>query len=171
MDPYIKLAKDTIEHYLKSGKIMSASKKLPVKMLTNKAGVFVSLHRQGQLRGCIGTLQPTTENIANEIIQNSLSAALEDPRFQQLRKEELADLEISVDILNTAELIKDKTELDIKKYGIICQFGYKKGVLLPDIDGINSVEEQIDIACQKAGISKNEDFAIYKFTVERHGQK
>lgn len=169
MDPYIKLAKDTIETYLNSGKILSVPAELPKEMLINKAGVFVSLHRAGQLRGCIGTLEATTDNIASEIIQNALSAALEDPRFDLLVKSEIEGLEISVDILNPAEKIKDRSELDIKRYGIICQAGYKKGLLLPDIEGISSIEEQIDIACQKAGIdTSKEKFDIYKFTVTRH---
>jgi AmmeMemoRadiSam system protein A len=169
MDPYIKLAQDTIESYLNSGKILEVPAGLPKEMLTHKAGVFVSLHRHGQLRGCIGTLRATTANIASEIIQNVLSAALEDPRFDPLSAKELKDLEISVDILNPAEKIKDKSELDIKKYGIICQASYRKGLLLPDIEGISSVEEQIDIACQKAGVNPlKEKFDIYKFTVTRH---
>ena len=169
MDFYTKLAKDTIEQYLKLGKIMAVPKGLPKEMLLNKAGVFVSLHRQGQLRGCIGTLQATTDSIAQEIIQNALSAALEDPRFNPLEANELPDLVISVDILNPAELIKDRKELDLKKYGIICQSEYKKGLLLPDIEGVDSIAEQIEIACRKADINPNkEKFDIYKFTVTRH---
>ena len=169
MDIYIKLAKDTIEYYLKIGEVMTIPVGLPKEMLTNKAGVFVSLHRHGQLRGCIGTLEASTKNVASEIIQNALSAALEDPRFNPLDKKELSDLEISVDVLNPAEKIKDRSELDIKKYGIICQAGYKKGVLLPDIEGIDSVDEQIAIACQKGEINPHkEKFNIYKFTVTRH---
>ena len=169
MDIYIKLAKDTIETYLNSGKIMAVPAGLPKEMLTKQAGVFVSLHRHGQLRGCIGTLEATTENIAAEIIQNALSAALEDPRFNALDKSEIEDLEISVDILNPAEKVKDRTELDIKKYGIICLSGHNKGLLLPDIEGISSVDEQIEIACQKGGINPQKGkFDIYKFTVTRH---
>ncbi len=169
MNTYTKLAKDTIEHYLKSGKTMAVPEGLPKELLLAKAGVFVSLHRLGQLRGCIGTLQATTDSIAQEIMQNALSAALEDPRFKPLEANELADLEISVDILNHAVLIKDRQELDIKKYGIICQSGYKKGLLLPDIEGVDSVEQQIEIACQKGGINPLRDkFEIYKFTVTRH---
>ena len=169
MDPYIKLAKDTIEYRLKVGKLYRLPADLPKEMLTKQSGVFVSLHSQGQLRGCIGTLESTTANIAEEIRQNALSAAFEDPRFNPLESNELADLAIAVDILNQARLIKDRDELDIKKYGIICQSGYKKGLLLPDINGIDSVPEQIEIACQKAGINPlNEKFEIYKFTVTRH---
>lgn len=169
MDPYIKLAKVAIETYLNSGKILAVPAGLPNEMLKNKAGVFVSLHPHGQLRGCIGTIEPTTKNIAAEIIQNALSAALEDPRFEPMDKGEIKDLEISVDILNPAEKIKDRSELDIKKYGIICQSGDNKGLLLPDIEGIDSVEQQIQIACQKGGIDFAKDkIGIYKFTVTRH---
>jgi AmmeMemoRadiSam system protein A len=169
MDSYTKLAKETIETYLNTGKIITVPAGLPLEMLNQKAGVFVSLHRQGRLRGCIGTLEATTDNIASEIVQNALSAALEDPRFEAMDKSELKDLEISVDILNPAVKIKDRSELDIKKYGIICQSGRNKGLLLPDIEGISSVEEQIEIACQKGGINPLEDkFDIYKFTVTRH---
>jgi AmmeMemoRadiSam system protein A len=169
MDPYIKLAKETIEKYLKTGKIMDLPEDLPKEMLEKKAGVFVSLHRLGGLRGCIGTIEPTTDNLALEIRQNALSAALEDPRFDALRKDELQDLEIAVDVLNPAKKIKDQSELDIKKYGVICQSGYKKGLLLPDIEGIDSVDQQIEIACQKGNINPQKDkFDIYKFTVTRH---
>lgn len=169
MDPYIKLAKDTIEEYLKTGKLLELPQDLPKYMVNNQAGVFVSLHRLGGLRGCIGTTEPTTDNIALEIRQNALSAALEDPRFEPLELNELADLQISVDVLNPAQLIKKQTELNVKKYGIIVEHGYKRGLLLPDIEGIDSVTEQIEIACQKAGINPLKDkFDIYKFTVTRH---
>jgi AmmeMemoRadiSam system protein A len=172
MDQYIKLAKDVIKEYLTSGEILKPAKNLPREMFEKQAGVFVSLHKKGQLRGCIGTISPTTKNIAAEIIQNAISAAVDDPRFDSVEAREIDDLEIAVDVLNPAEEIKDQSELDIRKYGIICQTGYKKGVLLPDIEGVASVEEQIEIACQKAGINtQSEKFKILKFTVTRHEAK
>lgn len=169
MDSCTKLAKDTIEYHFKTGKLLPLPLDLPKEIMAARAGVFVTLYKHGQLRGCIGTLQATTANIAEEIRQNALSSAFEDPRFDPLEQDELSELELSVDILNPAELIKDRSELDVKKYGVICQSGYKKGLLLPDIEGVDSVDVQIEIACQKAGINPvREKFNIYKFTVTRH---
>ncbi|MCX6739743.1 MAG: AmmeMemoRadiSam system protein A [Candidatus Parcubacteria bacterium] len=169
MNAYTKLAKETINYYLNTGKIMGLPNDLPPEMLVNKAGVFVSLHCLGSLRGCIGTIEATTDNIALEIQQNALSAALEDPRFEPLTKDNLENLVISVDVLNPAQLIKSRKELNTKQYGIIVETDNNRGLLLPDIEGVDSVEQQIEIACQKAGIDPLVDkFKIYKFTVTRH---
>lgn len=169
MNPFIKLAQQTIEYYLKTGKILALPDDLPAEMLAQKAGVFVSLHYLGKLRGCIGTTEATTDNLAAEIRQNALAAAFEDPRFEPVTIDELKHLVISVDVLNQAQLIKSRKELDVKKYGIIVEAGYKRGLLLPDIEGVDSIDQQIDIACQKAGINPEiEKFKIYKFTVTRY---
>lgn len=171
MDEYIKLAQKTIENYLEKNQIIEVPKNLPEKMYKTRAGVFVSLHKKdGSLRGCIGTFLPTKENIAQEIISNAISAAFYDPRFFPLQKDELNNLEISVDILSKPEIVKSIDNLDPKKYGIIVKsINGHTGLLLPDIKGINTVNEQISIACQKAGINPNkEKFQVYKFTVERH---
>jgi AmmeMemoRadiSam system protein A len=169
MDSYIQLAKQAIFNHFGVKQLGTQPLNLPKEMLTKRAGVFVTLYRQGKLRGCIGTLEPTKKNIAAEIEQNALWAALEDPRFDPLSVNELNDLVISVDVLNPSIVIKDIKELNPKKYGVIVEAGRKKGLLLPDIEGVDNVEEQINIACEKAGIDpEKEKFLVYKFTVTRH---
>lgn len=164
-----KLAKDAIKEYLDSNKIIDPPKDIPKEFLKKKAGVFVSLHKKdGTLRGCIGTFEPTKKNIAHEVITNAISAATRDPRFYPITTNELADLVVSVDVLSEAKPCNDQG-LNPKKYGVIvsCADG-RKGLLLPDIDGIDSVDDQINIACQKANIFPEEDYQIYKFEVKRY---
>jgi AmmeMemoRadiSam system protein A len=141
---------------------------LPEEALTRRAGTFVSLKKFGQLRGCIGTISATEENIAKEIIQNAISAAVRDPRFPPVTSSELKDLVYSVDILGETEDIDSPEELDVKKYGVIVSSGYKKGLLLPNLEGIDSVDEQIWIAMQKAGIRKGERIRLQRFEVVRY---
>jgi AmmeMemoRadiSam system protein A len=166
--PYAKLARLTIEEYIKNGHIIDVPPDTPEELLNNKAGVFVTLHKHGRLRGCIGTFIPTQENIAKEIIRNAISAATEDPRFPTVSPSELEELEISVDVLSEPEEIEDISELDPKKYGIIVESGFKRGLLLPDIEGVDTVEEQIEITKRKAGIYPGEPIKIYRFTVKRY---
>jgi AmmeMemoRadiSam system protein A len=171
MDKYVELAKEAIETYLKKNITIKPPKNLPKEMLREKAGVFVSIHKKnGELRGCIGTFLPTKENIAEEIISNAISAAFFDPRFYPIQENELKDLEISVDILSKPEPVDSIEILDAKKYGIIVRTNDgRTGLLLPDIEGVDTVEEQILIACQKAGINPfKEKYQIYRFTVVRH---
>ena len=122
----------------------------------------------GDLRGCIGTFMPTQENIAQEIIKNAISAAVDDPRFSLVISSELSDLTISVDVLSPPEEISDISELDPKKYGVIVSSGYKKGLLLPDLEGVDTAEYQIDIAKRKAGIYPGEKVKLYRFEVKRY---
>jgi AmmeMemoRadiSam system protein A/AmmeMemoRadiSam system protein B len=166
-DDYVKLARESIKYYLKHYKAMDVPENISKELLTTKAGVFVSLHKFGNLRGCIGTFLPTQDNIADEIISNAIEAATQDPRFAPLQASEINDLDISVDVL-TAPLKATRDELDPKKYGVIVTSGYQRGLLLPDLDGVDTVEEQLNIACQKAGISPKSPFDIQKFTVIRH---
>ncbi|MFA5103612.1 MAG: AmmeMemoRadiSam system protein A [Candidatus Margulisiibacteriota bacterium] len=165
--PIVQLARKTIELYLKEQKIMYVPPELTDEMKL-KAGVFVSLHRQGALRGCIGTFSPTQDNVAKEVIMNAISAATRDPRFMPMDKSELEDLEISVDVLSSPEPVKDISELDAKKYGIIVSAGSKRGLLLPDLDGVNTPQQQISICRQKAGISEKEPVQLAKFVVKRY---
>ncbi len=136
-------------------------------MINQKAGVFVSLKKFGDLRGCIGTFMPTQENIAQEIIKNAISAAVDDPRFSPVTASEVEDLSISVDVLSAPEEVKDVSQLDPKKYGVIVSSGYKKGLLLPDLEGVDTAEYQIDIAKRKAGIYPDEKVKLYRFEVKR----
>ena len=165
---YVKLARETIENYIKHGKIIAPPLDISKEIINQKAGVFVSLKKNGNLRGCIGTFIPTQENIAQEIIKNAISAAVDDPRFSPVTASELCDLTISVDVLSPPEEISDISELDPKKYGVITSSGYKKGLLLPDLEGVDTVEEQVDIAKRKAGIYPDEKVKLYRFEVKRY---
>ncbi|MBE3593056.1 MAG: AmmeMemoRadiSam system protein A [Thermoanaerobacter sp.] len=167
-DPYIKLARESLEYYVKHRKPMPVPEGLPEEMYTKRAGVFVSLHKDGELRGCIGTVVSQRKNIAEEIIKNAISAGFEDPRFEPVEEYELKDIEYSVDVLTPPQPVKSKQELNPKKYGVIVRKGYRSGLLLPDLEGVDTVEEQISIALRKAGISPDEDYTIEKFEVERH---
>ena len=165
---YVRLARETIENYVKQGKIITHPLGLPEEMINQKAGVFVSLKKNGNLRGCIGTFMHTQENIAQEIIKNAISAAVDDPRFSPVAASELGDLTISVDVLSPPEEISDISELDPKKYGIIVSSGYKKGLLLPDLEGVDTAGEQVDITKRKAGIYPDEKIKLYRFEVKRY---
>ena len=165
---YVRLARETIESYIKQRKIIIPPLGLPGEMINQKAGVFVSLKKNGNLKGCIGTIMPVQENIAQEIIKNAISAAVDDPRFSPVTASELGDLIISVDVLSPPEEISDILELDPKKYGVIVSSGYKKGLLLPDLEGVDTAEEQVDIARRKAGIYPDEKAKLYRFEVKRY---
>lgn len=167
-DPYISLAEKTINEYIKRGRKPLLPEDLPEEMFETRAGVFVTLRRNGKLRGCIGTIEPVRSSIAEEIVSNAVSSAVKDPRFRPLSEEELPELEISVDVLKPAERISSVSKLDPQRYGVIVSSGFRRGLLLPMIDGVNSAEEQIEIAMQKAGIYKNEQYELYRFEVIRH---
>lgn len=166
-----KLARKSIEYFFNHHEIIDLQdlQGIPTEFLTQKAGAFVSLHRKnGALRGCIGTFLPTQNSIAEEVIHNALSAAFNDPRFWPLAKEELPDINISVDILSAPEPVKDINNLDFKKFGVIVSApDGRKGLLLPDLEGIETVEEQLAIARQKAGILPDEPIKIERFSVQR----
>ena len=168
IDFYIELARKTINTYIKENKIIDIPEDTPKELLDNKAGVFVSIHKNDELRGCIGTIIPTTNCIAKEIINNAISASTKDPRFNPVTIDELNNLEINVDVLTAPEEITDKSLLDPKKYGVIVTSGLKRGVLLPDLDGVDTVDEQISISKRKAGISDNEKIKLERFEVVRH---
>lgn len=163
----VALARKSLEYYLKNKKKMPVPANLPEEMI-KQAGVFVSLKKHGKLRGCIGTFGPTQDNIADEIITNAISAGVHDPRFSPVTLEEMKDIEISVDILSEPEQVYSLDELDAKIYGVIVRCGHRSGLLLPDLEGVDTVEEQIYIAKQKAGISDNEEIDLYRFKVERY---
>jgi AmmeMemoRadiSam system protein A len=166
LHPVVRLAKETVETYVRTGRIVSPPRELTPEM-KERAGVFVSIHKHGQLRGCIGTFEPTKENVAEEIIANAISSATRDPRFPPVDVSELEALEYSVDILTKPEPVSDISELDPKKYGVIVESGWKKGLLLPDLEGVDSVEEQIAICRLKAGIAAYEPIKLYRFRVRR----
>ncbi len=166
LHPIVKLAKDTVESYVREGEVPSLPEVLTPEM-KERTGVFVSIHEHGELRGCIGTFEPVGNNVAEEIIANAISSATRDPRFPPISVSELDDLEYNVDILTQPEPIKDKSQLDAKKYGVIVESGFRRGLLLPDLEGVDSVEEQIRICRLKAGISDDEPVNLYRFEVRR----
>lgn len=167
MHKLVELAKKTVEEFVRTGKEIPLPKELTPEM-TAKAGVFVSIKKKGNLRGCIGTFMPYTENVAQEIIKNAISAATQDPRFDPVTEDELNSLAYSVDVLSPPEKVRDITELDPKKYGIIVVHGPRKGLLLPDLEGVDSVEEQLRIAKMKAWINPDEKVEIFRFMVSRY---
>ncbi len=182
-DPYVALARASVETYIKTGRALKLSdyqkqvgrlygkdaNMLPEEMLSQQAGVFVSIHEWGELRGCIGTIAPTTNCIAEEIIQNGFSASTRDPRFPAIEEYELDQLEISVDILSKTEPVSSLEELDVKRYGVIVTKGFRRGLLLPNLEGVDSVEDQVAIAKQKAGIRVDDrDVELERFEVIRH---
>ena len=168
-DPFVRLARKTIETYVRTGEKISVPERLPEEMYSRRAGVFVSLKEDGRLRGCIGTIAPVRGSIAEEIIENAISAAAKDPRFHAVEPEELERLVYSVDVLGDAEKISSPEELDVKRYGVIVSRGYRRGLLLPDLEGVDTAEDQIEIARQKAGIPEDaEDITLERFEVVRH---
>ena len=163
----VKLAKNTLETFIKEGIIIGPPDPLPP-LFQEQAGVFVSLHKFGQLRGCIGTFEPARDNIAREIISNVINSATRDPRFSPVTADELKHLEYNVDVLTAPEPVEDISKLDPKKYGVIVERDYRKGLLLPDLEGVDTVEQQIDICRRKAGISPYEEVQLYRFEVKRY---
>ena len=167
-DPCVQLARASLESYILSRKIIDVPQDLPEDLTARRAGAFVSIHEHGQLRGCIGTISPARSNLAEEIIFNAISASTRDPRFPPIRKEELPFLEINVDVLGEPEDIESEDDLDVKRYGVIVTNGLRRGLLLPDLDGVDTVQQQIAIAKQKAGIASYEKVSLQRFEVVRH---
>lgn len=167
-DPWVRLARKAIEQYILDKKVIQLTDDLPDSLLHEKAGAFVSIHKQGRLRGCIGTIEPTRDCLAEEIIRNAISAAVHDYRFSPIRPEELEWLEINVDVLGRPEDIDSEDQLDVRKYGVIVSHGNRRGLLLPDLDGVDTIEEQVSIARKKAGIGPKEKVHLQRFQVIRH---
>lgn len=173
MDLYVQLARNTIETYIRSRKIYEpAPDELAEEMKSGRAGAFVSIHENGDLRGCIGTIAPVQKALYLEIIANAIAASTRDPRFPPITESELQSLEISVDVLGEAEEIQSMEELDVKRYGVIVTKGRRRGLLLPDLPGVDDVETQVAIAKRKAGIwDEDEDVILERFEVIRHEER
>jgi AmmeMemoRadiSam system protein A/AmmeMemoRadiSam system protein B len=167
-DAYRLLARRSLEYTVKHGGTLPVPDGLPGGMLDNRAGTFVSLHSNGRLRGCVGTIAPTTGSVALEIIQNAVSAGLRDNRFRPVTASELPHLTYKVDVLSAPELISGPEELDVKRYGVIVSSGQRRGLLLPNLDGVDTVSRQVSIAKQKAGISPAEACTLERFEVVRY---
>lgn len=177
-DIYVRLARLSLESYIRDRRMISipedliklaGGEKIPDQLLGSRAGAFVSIHKFGNLRGCIGTIFPCAPNVAQEIANNAISASTRDPRFDPITEDELPDLEINVDVLGEPEDIVSADQLDVKRYGVIVSGkGGRRGLLLPDLDGVDTVEDQIAIAMQKGGIRPSDDFKLQRFEVVRH---
>jgi AmmeMemoRadiSam system protein A len=166
MDPLVDLAIQAVGAYVLTGRVLSVPNPLPPEFAA-RAGVFVSIKKAGQLRGCIGTFSPSQETVAREVIANAIKSASEDPRFPPIDETELASLAISVDVLSEPEACNED-QLDPSRFGVIVQSGWRRGLLLPDLDGVESVEDQLAIARSKASIAPGESVRLFRFTVERH---
>ncbi len=167
MSPLVKLAKEAAESYVRGNKALDPPDELTPEM-REPAGVFVSIYKFDQLRGCIGTFEPTEKNVAEEVIASAISSATRDPRFSPVASNELKDLSYSVDVLTMPKPVADKDQLNHKKYGLIVECGSRRGLLLPDLEGVESVAHQISICCRKAGIMPNEPIKLYYFEVRRY---
>lgn len=162
----MRVARETVEEQLNL-RPQSKDRFVPEEF-DKKAGVFVSIKKHGSLRGCIGTIEPAGRNIVEEVVKNAVSAAFHDPRFKPVRREELEDLEFSVDVLQPPEPVSGLNELDPQKYGVIVRSGRRSGLLLPNLEGIDSAGEQVEIARRKAGIGPEEPVALERFEVVRY---
>ena len=171
MHPLVQLAKDAVEFYVREGKTLPVMTEGLPEELKQRAGVFVCLKIRGMLRGCIGTFQPTEPTIAEETVRNAVNAATCDPRFLCVRLEELGSIEYTVDVLTPPEPVKDRSELDPNRYGVIVQAGGRRGLLLPDLEGVDTVDYQVSIAMQKAGIPPETSVDLYRFEVRRYGKE
>lgn len=167
-DAYVRLARRTIEEYVRNGRKIEVPKELPEEMYSSRAGVFVSIKEDGKLRGCIGTIRAVRASIAEEIIENAISASTRDNRFSPIELGELERLVISVDVLGDMEKIDSPDKLDVKRYGVVVTNGYRRGLLLPNLEGVDTVKEQVAIAKNKAGIGEREEVELERFEVVRH---
>ena len=168
-DPWVQLARAEVEAWVRERRRIDLPADLPEELRRARAGAFVSLHKDGRLRGCIGTIEPVRSCVAREILENAISAASRDPRFAPVRPDELDALEISVDVLSPPEKIDSKDELDVRRYGVIVSKGRKRGLLLPNLDGVDTVDDQVAIALRKAGLREDETgYALERFEVVRH---
>jgi hypothetical protein len=165
--PLVQLAHETIESYVRKNERIDPPDELSEEM-QREAGVFVSLHKGGELRGCIGTIEARQPNVAQEIIANAIGAATRDPRFPPVGPQELDQLEISVDVLGEPEPVESIEALDPQEYGVIVESGPRRGLLLPDLEGVDTAEEQVNIALRKAWIDPNEPYDMYRFRVIRY---
>lgn len=167
LSPCVSLAVDAIREFVENGKTIAPPDELPEELCV-RSGVFVCIKKYGELRGCIGTIEPIFETIAEEIVQNAISAASRDPRFLPVEPEELEILTCCVDVLTPPEPIDDICHLDPARYGVIVERDGRRGLLLPDLDGVDTAEQQVSIACRKAMIRPGQQPQLYRFEVKRY---
>lgn len=160
---YVQLARESLEHFIKTNNYLEIQEESDI-----RRGTFVTLKKNGLLRGCIGTIMPTTGSIEREIIQNAVSAGVKDSRFPMVKEDELDEIEYSVDVLSESEIVTSLDALDVREYGIIVTYGSRRGLLLPNLEGVKTIEKQLAIALDKAGIDPNDDYEIERFKVTRY---
>jgi hypothetical protein len=167
--PLVQLASAAIQAFVCEGRTLTPAE-VQCEVTGSPAGVFVTLRfrSNGELRGCIGTIQATEPTLAAETIQNAISSAAHDPRFPPVRPEELPELEIEVSVLHRAEKISSLEQLDPRRYGVIVQHGRRRGLLLPDIEGIDDAVTQVEIARQKAWIAPDQPLEMFRFQVDKY---
>jgi AmmeMemoRadiSam system protein A len=169
--PVVQLAKAAVIEYLSTGKAIQPTGIL-LQDLPAMAGVFVSLKKEGKLRGCIGTWAPAMPSLIQEVIRNAISAATGDPRFPPVTLQEVDQITFSVDVLTSPEPVTSLDQLDPVRFGVLVKKGVRQGLLLPDIEGVEQVEEQLDIAIRKAGIDPDREdgvpLDIFRFEVKRY---
>lgn len=169
-DIYTEIARASFEAYVRNAERISLPDGLPDELARERGACFVSLHIDDALRGCIGTLEPVRPTLADEIVDNAISACSRDPRFLPVAADELPLIHCSVDVLFAPEPIASPSELDPKRFGVIVRSGMRRGVLLPDLEGVDTVDEQVRIACMKAGIAVGEPVELSRFEVVRHSE-
>ena len=167
-DEYVKIARNAIEELILNDKKYELPEDVSKELTEKKAGVFVTIKTGRMLRGCVGTLEPERENVAEEIIQNAMNAAANDPRFAHIEKEELDRMEITVDVIGEFEEIFTDDMLNVHKYGVMISKGRKKGFLLPNQTGLETTEQQVSIAKQSAGLRPRDKAKMERFEVVRH---
>lgn len=158
-----KLAKKVVEAYIKTGEPLSNYSC----SVQGKAGVFVTIKKNGKLMGCMGTVSPTKKDIEQEIISSAI-AACEDPRFPVISINDLSFLDYEVNILEKPQKITTIAELDPQKYGVMVKTDTKSALLLPGLKGINTTKKQLNIVRKKAGINSNEHYEIFKFITQKY---
>lgn len=166
--PHASLARKSLEHYVLSGEYLTDPEELAEELLVDGRPVFVSIKKHGTLRGCIGSTSTSAGSLKMEIIRYAVEAGTRDPRFSSVTAEELEELVYSVDVLFPSEPIQSIAELDPGIYGVIVEKGHRRGLLLPMIEGVDTPEDQVRIALQKAGIAEDEDYKMERFRVERY---
>lgn len=165
------LAKRAIESFIKNGVTLQTDTEIPLELSDKSSGVFVTIKEGKNLRGCIGTVLESAGYMKDDIVKNAIAAATKDPRFPPVTISELSSLSYSVDVLKKPFKAENISALNPKKYGVMVRKGSRQGLLLPDIDGVNTVYDQLNVACLKAGISLYDNPEVYAFEVIRCGEK
>jgi AmmeMemoRadiSam system protein A len=168
-----RLARQTVEIFVREGKVITPPDVNDESPLHQPAACFVSIKTQhGDLRGCIGTIEPTYPSLAEELVANAISAATRDPRFPPITPAELPHLRFSVDVLSTPAAARLE-DLDPNVYGVVVtdEADRQRGLLLPAIEGVETAAQQVAIAARKAGLRPDAALKLYRFRVKRFSEQ